>query len=295
VTADGRRPFQSRPEILKLARLLQRDPDSLSYLEALPVDDLRRLREQVTDVLFSANERTFARLAAASKLLPAALNATIAQRAFGPVLAARITGQLEPSRAVEVAERLPTSFLADVAIELDPRRASDVLARIPPDQIAAITRELVRRDEHVTMGRFIGHLPHAAIAAALEATDDRALLRTGFVLEQKSRLVQVAELLGPERLEGVIDAACGDDLWPEALDLLAHLDTARQCRLIEQAVQRDAVLESLVQAAERHGIWDDVLGLQSVTGEASRERFIRYVEERHPELVSRLGPLGRRA
>ncbi len=295
MTADGGRSSESRPEILKLARLLRRDPDCLSYLEAVPVDDVRRLREQVTDVLFSANHKTFARLAAASKLLPAGLNATIAQRAFGPVLAARITGQLEPSRAVEVAERLPPSFLADVAIELDPRRASDVIARIPPRQVAAITRELVSRDEYVTMGRFVGLLPDAAIAAALEATDDGALLQTGFVLEQKSRLEQVAELLGPERLEGVIDAACADDLWPEALDLLTHLNTDRQRSLIEQAVQQDAVLESLVQAAERHGIWDDVLRLQSVTSEASQERFTHFVRQRHPELVGRLGPLGRRA
>lgn len=289
------RSFESWREVLKLANVLHRDPDSLSYLEALPVDDLHRLREQVTDVLFSAHHKTFARLAAASKLLPAALNATIAQRAFGPVLAARITGQLEPSRAVEVAERLPPSFLADVAIELDPRRASDVVARIPPQQIAAITRELARRDEYVTMGRFVDHLPDAAIAASLEATDNRALLRTGFVMEHKSRLERVAELLGPERLETLIDTARGDDLWPEALTLLAQLNADRQRQLIEQAVQQDDVLESLVQAAERHGIWDDVLGLQSVTSEASRERFIRFVEEHHPELVSRLGPLRRRA
>jgi hypothetical protein len=295
VTTGGGRSLESRPEILKLARLLNRDPDTLSYLEALPVDDVRRLREQVTDVLFSANDRTFARLAAASRLLPAAVNATIAQRAFGPLLAALITGQLEPSSAVEVAERLPASFLADVAIELDPRRASDVIAKIPPRQIAAITRELAKREEYVTMGRFVGHLPDAALAAAIEATDDEALLRSGFVQEQKSRLEHVAELLGPARLAGVIETARAEDLWPEALDLLTHLDADRQRDLIERAVKRDVVLESLVQAAERHGMWGQVLALQSVTSEASQERFRRFVEERHPELLSRLGPLRRRA
>ena len=62
----------------------------------------------------------------------------------------------------------------------------------------------------------------------------------------------------------------------------------------EQALARDEVLESLVQAAERHGIWDDVLRLQSVTSDASQERFTRFVEERHPELVGRLGQLRRR-
>jgi len=284
---------ESRPEVLKLAQLLGREPDSLSYLEALPADDVRRLRDQVTDVLFSANEKTFARLAAASKLLPAGLNASIAQRAFGPVLAARITGRLEPSRAVEVAERLPPAFLADVAIELDPRRARDVIAQIPPPQIAAVTRELVKREEYVTMGRFVGHLPDGAIAAALGVTDDQALLRTGFVLEQKPRLQTVAELLGPERLEGMISVASTHDLWPEALDLLAHLDVDRQRHLVELAVGRDDVLESLVQAAERHGIWDDVLRLQSVTSTESQERFIRFVEEHHPELRARLQLGGR--
>lgn len=290
---DRGRSFESRPEVLKLAELLHRDPGSLSYLEALPVDDVRQLRDQVTDVLFSTNQKTFARLAAASKLLPAGLSATIAERAFGPVLAARITGELEPSRAVEVAERLPPAFLAEVAIELDPRRASDVIAQIPPPQVAAVTRELVVREEYVTMGRFVGHLPDESIAAALGVTDDPALLRTGFVLEQKPRLKEVAELLGPKRLEGLIGVASAHDLWPEALELLAHLDTERQRQLVELAVQQDDVLESLVNAAERHGIWDDVLRLQSVTSEASQDRFIRFVEQRHPELRGRIEPARR--
>jgi hypothetical protein len=294
VSDDRGRSSESRPEILKLAEILHRDPDSLSYLGALSADDVRQLRDQVTDVLFSANQKTFARLAAASKLLPAGLNATIAERAFGPVLAARITGRLEPSRAVEVAERLPSAFLADVAVELDPRRASDVIAQIPPPLLAAVTEELVKREEYVTMGRFVGHLPDEAIAAALEVIDDRSLLRTGFVLEQKPRLEKVAELLGQERLEGLIGVASAHDLWPEALDLLANLDADRQRQLVELAVHRDEVLESLVQAAERNGIWNDVLRLQSVTSEASQDRFICFVERHHPELSGQLGPLGGR-
>ncbi len=103
---------------------------------------------------------TLSRLAAASKLLPVGLVATLGERAFGPVLSARITGLLDPGRAVEVAQRLPVDFLADIAVDLDPRRASAVIARIPPQQIGEVTRELVRRHESVTMGRFVGHLPH---------------------------------------------------------------------------------------------------------------------------------------
>jgi len=168
--------LRSRAEVLKLARLLGRAPERLDYLQDVPISDLRLLREQVTDVLFGAQSTALARLAAASKVLPVGLMATIAEKAFGPLVSARIAGLLEPSRAVDVAARLPPAFLADVAIELDPRRASDVIARIPAGQIADVTRELVRRDEHVTMGRFVGHLSDEALSAAIDEMDDAVLL-----------------------------------------------------------------------------------------------------------------------
>ncbi len=286
---DRARSFEAQAEVLKLARLLQREPGSLEYLTRLSLTDLRRLREQVTDALFDANRRTLTRLAAASKLLPAGVTAVIAQRAFGPLLAARISGLLEPERAVEVAAKLPPAFLADVAVELDPRRTTDVIARIPPAQIKAVGAELVSRQEYVTMGRFVGHLAEQAIRASLEVIDDEQLLRLGFVLEQKDRLESVVAVLGEQRLYGLIDAAAAHDLWVEALDLLIHLGKQRQRRLIEVAIERgEPALSSLVQAAERYELWDAVLELQSLTSEADQERFAQHLEEHHPELVAKV-------
>ncbi len=119
-TGDGRHALAARAELLKLARLLNRDPDQLSYLEVVAADDLKAFREQLTEVLFASSSKTLIRLAVASKLLPTGVVATIAQRAFGPLLAARVAGLLDPGRAVDVAAKLPPDFLADVAIELDP-------------------------------------------------------------------------------------------------------------------------------------------------------------------------------
>ena len=286
--SNGYRSFEAQAEVLKLSRLLQREPSSVSYLEQLPIDDLIELRSQVTDVLFSANRKTLTRLAASSKLLPAGVIATIAQRAFGPVLAANIAGLLEPSRAVDVAAKLPPEFLADVGIELDPRRATDVIARIPPAQIAAVTRELVSRGEYVTMGRFVGHLPDASVEAALTELDDQSLLRVGFVLEEKQRIDHVISLLDPARYDGLIEAA-GDDLWAQALDLLSYLGKKRRRTLVEIAIDKgDPVLESLVQAADEHDMWDAVVRLESVISPASRDRFIGFIDERHPELRPKL-------
>ncbi len=268
---------------MKLARLLTRDPDSLSYLERVPPADIRALREQVTDMLFTAHSQTLSRLAAASKLLPVGLVATIGERAFGPVLSARVAGMLEPSRAVEMAAKLPTPFLADVAIDIDPRRASDVIGSIPPAQVADVTRELVRRKEYVTMGRFVGHLSDQAIAAAVAVMDEAALLQIAFVLEEKDRLDRLTDLLSEQRLDQVIQTAANADLWAEALDLLSRLDVRHRAALVNRpAAQHEAILESLIAAVQSQNLWDSALPLLELLPPAAQERVAAVVEALPP-------------
>ena len=217
----------------------------------MPSAEIRLLREQVTDVLFTAHGPALSRLAAASRLLPVALVATLGEKVFGPVLSARVAGLLDPGRAVEMASRLPIEFLADVAIELDPRRASEVIGRIPPEQIAAITRELIGRGEYVTMGRFVGHLSSDAIVSAVGVMDDTALLRVAFVLESKDSLEDLVGVLPSERLDGIIEAAANADLWPEVLDLLGHLALDQRRELVERASAWDAGAPS-ARCSTRH-------------------------------------------
>ena len=251
-----------RAEILKLARLLRRDPEGLQYLEQVPADDVRKLREQVTELLFTAQGSALSRLAAASKLLPIRVVATIGERAFGPVLAARISGMLDPGRAVEMANTMPIEFLADVAVELDPRRASDVIARIPPDRIALVTRELIRREEYVTMGRFVGHLPDASVRAAFDVLDDVALLRVAFVLESKDTLDHLVSLLPKARRESIVDVAAREQMWIEVLDLLTHLGEATRAEFTELgALDHAGVIEAIFTAAVENDLWSELLPL----------------------------------
>lgn len=281
--------LENRAEVAKLARLLGRDPDQLAYLAEVPSDQVRELRDQVTEVLFSSNAAALLRLAAASKLLPVGVVASMAQRAFGAVLSARIAGLIEPDRAAEMAAKLPTPFLADIAVELDPRRAEAVIARIPPAQIAAITAELVRRREYVTMGRFVGHLGPAAIAAAVEAMDESALLQIAFVLETKQTFGDLIELLTPARLERVIDTAARDELWAEALDLLTNLRDDQRARVIELAAARDdAVLDALIRCAHEQQLWDLVLPLTGLMSPDSLERFATLRSLQSPGVLEQI-------
>jgi hypothetical protein len=296
---------QAHAEVLKLARMLQRQPDQLAYLEQLPLQTLRELRERITEVLWTAHDGALNRLAAASKLLPSGISATISERAFGPLLSARLAGLLDPERAVDVATKLSSPFLADVAIELDPRRASEVISRIPPHQISEITRELVAREEYVTMGRFVGHLRDEALLAALAAMDDRSLLQTGFVLEEKERLRELVRLLPQPRVAAIIQAAADGGLWIEALDLMGHLSERQRSELAAVVLELDhASLKTIVAVVIEHDLWQEVLVIaeQDVTLQHKLVERLqalgadqrREIERRAREtgVIDRLGVLG---
>jgi hypothetical protein len=263
-------------EIHKLARLIGCRPEELAYIEPLEAQDIRDLREQVTGVLFDADRHMLGRVASASKLLPAKLTAAIGESVFGPLLCARLTGVLDPHRAVDVAARMPTSFLADVAEHLDPRSASRVIAELPPDQVADIAEELVRREQYITMGSVVGHLSKAATVAALDVVDDEALLRTAYVVESKASLGSLVALLPEERLESIIQTASEAGLWTEALDVMGHVSERQRGELAEiAAAQDDEVLEGLVRAAQHDDLWGVLLPVTRAMSTVGRERFVQ--------------------
>jgi hypothetical protein len=262
-----------RSEILKLARLLERDPDSLSYLEQVPAEDIRAVRELATERLFDAGSGVLSRIALASKVIPIGLMATISQRTFGPMLTARIAGEVDPAKAIEVAAKLPPPFLADVAIELDPRRAHTMLGQLPATLSEEVTDELIRRGEYVTMGRFVGHITPDALRAAIASMTDSELLAVAFVLEDKSALDGLVDELGLERLEGVLAAAAEEGQWPEALDLFANLSGERATLIANAVAGADPqVLSSLMVAAGEHDLWDVLLPMLDLLEPEARER-----------------------
>ncbi|MFJ8818966.1 hypothetical protein [Amycolatopsis thermoflava] len=192
-------------EIRKLARVLGVGAERLGYLVDVPVEDLRELRERATTVLFDAHLGVLERMAGASKLLPIPVLAKMAERVFGPLLAARIAGLVEPSRGAEIAGRLSPAFLADVAAELDPRRAHGIIAKLPAGVVVAVARELSRRRDWITIARFVDHLPDATIVTSLEYIPDAALPEVAALLDDPARITKVRDLLPPERLAALPD------------------------------------------------------------------------------------------
>lgn len=248
-----------RAETLKIARLLDVEEDDVAYLADVPSADLRDFRAKATDRLFDGAPG-LARAAAVARLVPSRLVATVAQRAFGPMLCARAAGGADPAKAVDVAGHLPPEFLADVAIHLDPRRVATIIAGVPTELVGPVAKELERRAEFVTMGRFLAFVPDQAIATAIGALSDETMLRTAFVLEHKDRLDHAIGLLPPERLPEIIHTASRLDLWSEALDLLQHVSDERKAPIADliSTLPADIVAE-LVAAVSADGLWASLL------------------------------------
>lgn len=276
--------LDARAEVAKLARLLGADEGRFEGLAALPVEDLRTLRDQVTDVLYDSDSAALKRAAAGARVIPGAVAATISEKAFGPVLCARIAGMVDTGRAVDVAKRLPIPFLADVAVAMDPRRAVDVIGAIPTDHIVAVAAELGRRDEHVTMGSFVGHLDDAAIYACFAVLDDADLLRTGFLMDDKQRLDTVIGLLPQERLEGIVAAAHEHQLWAQAIDLLEHLSAEHHGRFTEAIMaQDDERLSAMLDVAAAEDLWPVLGPFARGLDDEVRARLLAIGGDRIPE------------
>ena len=212
--------MRTQAEIEKLAGLLSEPADRFAYLEPLGEEAVRSLREAATDRLFDADRGLFDRLAAGAAIVPDGLAATLSQKAFGPLLTARITAAVDPKKAVSVSRRLPHEFLADVAVELDPRRAAAVLRGIPAGHVARTSRILAGREEWVAMGRFVGHLADDAIRAVVGQLDDRQLVRIAHVMEDRGQAARVARIIGEGRLRAMLAAAEKEGLGDDARELM---------------------------------------------------------------------------
>lgn len=267
-----------RAEVLKLARLLGTRPEQLEYLHKLDALAIRKLRQQATASLFDGDRKLFQRVASASKLLPASITALIAEKALGPLLCAKITGLIEPARAVDIAKRLDTAYLADLCVELDPRSAEDVLQAMPHGRVVGVSRELARRGEYITMARFVDTLSDESIETVMaDLRDDKALLQIGFFVEDAGRLSQIIDLLSPERLRNIVKVASDDggELWPEALALINSVDEPQRRLMADLAAALDdAAVSRMIAITQAQGLWPAMLPMVSMMNETHQRRLI---------------------
>jgi hypothetical protein len=224
------RESESRAETAKLARLLGvEDPGGLAFLLSVPAEELRAYREAVTDLLYDDDLALLRRGVDASRLLPARTLAMLAERVVGPVICARVTGLLDPRRAIEISDHFTVDFLALLAAELDPRRAIELVTAIATDTVVAASVAMAANGEQIAMGRFVAYLDEETLSLCIEALSDDDLLQVVFVMEgEEERLTSVVEIIGAKRIKRMLAAAPKSGLTEEAKHVAGRLDSLRR-------------------------------------------------------------------
>lgn len=269
----------TRAELVKLARALGTTTDEVAFAAVLASEDIRLVRERAVAALYDEHRAAFQRVAAISRVLPTAVNVRIALRAFSPLLAARVAGEMSPDRAAEMADRMPVDYLAETCVHLDPRRAAPLIARIRQDRALDVVTALIDRGEYITLGRLLDAATEGVIHDVAATVSTEALLRIGFYAESDTQLTRAVALLPTARLRDVVrDALSGPrELASAGLALIGRLtDDDLRGRLAVFAAQSD---EETLTALLDTAVSDDAVPalLKAVTAmpESDRRRVLR--------------------
>ncbi|MET7621239.1 hypothetical protein [Streptomyces sp. NPDC005408] len=262
--------LRNRAETRKIAALLGEQPERLAFLHALPAEDVRRFREQTVAALYDRQPEMLDRIASATKLVPAVVAAAISQKALGPRLASAVAGRLDGARAADIIEKLPVSFTAESCAHLDPRRIPGIVDRLDENLLVRIAVALAERGDHLTMGRFVGHLRDSALERILPQVADDAVLRSGFAIDMPERLGHIIDLMGEDRLARVVASAAGG-LWPEALAIAGLVTGEQRARIALLAARLpQEQLDSLVRTVAEQDLWESLLPLVALLGDEDR-------------------------
>lgn len=275
-------------ELVKLGQLLGVPSAELSFLESLPLPTLIKVRALTTDKLFNDGRKLFQKLASASKLLPAGITASIGEKVFGPMLCARIASEMPYQRAVELADKMTIPFLAKVTLELDPRRVKDIIQHMPIARLRAVATELLAHKHYIVMGGFVGYMLPAQLKTILQdVSTEEALLHIGFFIESKHQLSDIIRLLPKERMHKLIGyLQTHEELWPEALALMVHLEDEIKRELGDIAAELGGtVLDDLVGTVQRLDLWQEALPLFACMSPATQFKLI------NTPLLSQVTPL----
>ncbi|MBJ7331799.1 MAG: hypothetical protein JHC95_18030 [Solirubrobacteraceae bacterium] len=245
----------SRAELLRIANLMGVGPEDIEFLGELSAESLFEFRQQLIAIYFEENP-SLRRLAKIANMLPSSVIAKITQEAIGPILAARVVGEVDTRAAVGILKRVPIDFICDTAVQADPRRVIPLFSESPTQIAKDVADELIRRKEYVAIGQLIAFVEDDVMEHALNNASDIDILNSSFLVEDKERLGDGVAMLTDERVRSLIKTAAKQQMWLEALDLMSHLDLDEFRRVSTQAMALDdATLDALLAFVNEHGLW----------------------------------------
>jgi len=280
----------TRAELIKLGGGLGVGVEQLDFLSEQPPEVLRGLRVALSERVFNERRQLFRTLGLWARWLPAWFAAGIVRWWLGPMLTARIAGEMPAARAAAIASYLPAAFMADVAIALDPRAARELIGLLPARLVTAIARVLLERRDFVTMGRFVALLSDDIIREVAAAIPDEGdLLEIIFLLESRERIDHIVRILPPERIRKALLIVCDvsrRELWHKLLSLVTNVGNGLKQELGDLAAsQGDDVLSAIVHAAQEEALWTDLLPVVICLSPEVQNRVVNLPELLDPNVM----------
>lgn len=270
--------LREHAERLRLARLLEASPDRLDFLRDLSAPELATLHDACRAALLAPHRALHQRLAHASKLLPTALTAYIAEHTLGALLCARISAEMSVPRTVALCQHLSPPFMAEVTLYVEMSVLADIAPALPLGSLRSIARELVARGEFITLGELVDFLPPGITThIAAEIASGEAMLRLSLFIKSPTRLQSVLEQLPLSELGALMRAAADSrlGLLPQTLSLLQRLTPIWQHRLIDTAISEgDDTLTNLVLETDRQDLWSAALPFSSLLARAAQQKLL---------------------
>lgn len=268
--------LDTRAELIKLSRMTFVSEESLAFLQDVPLPTLVRLRELTTERVFSDGRKLFQNLASASKLMPAGLTAMIAEKTFGPMLCARVAGEMPWQRAVDLSQRMSIPFLAEVTMAIDPKRVADIIRNMPVNHLKAVAKELVKRGEYLVLGGFVNFMLESQMRAIIGEITEKDLLHIGFFMDGKHQISEIIRMLPESRLRALVGEMQNHaELWPEALALMVHMEDELKRQMGDIAVEQNPeMLDDLTDTVFALDLWKDALPLFACMSPGTQFRLI---------------------
>lgn len=282
----------SQIEVRKLAALLDQPESALTDLTVYPPEALRQLRHLCEEKCFAAGRGRFRRWARLTVLLPPPLMAPLARRA-GPLLTALIATEMPSYRGAAIARRLSSTFLAQVCQHLNPQRSRELIRQLPPALLVDTALTMIDEGAFMLLGRVADALDDDTTRAVMDAVDnDGHLLRIALFMESRTRLDHLVRLLPRERLvKAVLLATDPDnDLMLEVIALLGNLGYELKHQLGDLAASQPAtVLDRIIQVAEEHQLWPDLIPVIAELSPATQQRLLELpVLQQQPEILGHI-------
>jgi hypothetical protein len=270
--------LESRAEVIKLARVLQTEPERLDFLEGAAPEAIRAFRRSVHQRLDAPHRPMFQRIARVSALVPGTLAVRIAMRYYGPMFVGMVATEVPPERAADLIGSIPPEFIADAAPYVDPEAVGPIVRALPTEAMLPAMREMLRRKDYVTLARFVSAVSDELILAVLPFIESGAdllmIVLNSEIGDVAGRFDVVLTKVADDRIRSLVQAAADAGLFAETLTFLQFLSPPTRARIAAAVAELGpTVMTAMIETAHRENAWPEMLSVTAVLTGAHLSAF----------------------